>query len=87
MGMVIVTEEVITAMCKNHGIENEGYSLEEAKDLCGVAEIICHKGVPVTEAVCVDWFDGDCANKKCSSHLQGECEYGGIIIETVGGVG
>lgn len=85
--MIISTAEVIGALCKNHGIEDEGYSVEEAKDLCGVAEIIKHKGIPVKEEVCVDWFDGDCGNKRCENHLHGECEYGGNIIVAVGGMG
>lgn len=85
--MDISTQEVIDELCKNHGIEDEGYSLEEAKSICGVAEIIKHKGIPVKETMCVDWFDGDCGNKRCGSHIKGECEYDGIIFETVGGVG
>lgn len=93
-----LTEEAITELCKCHGIENEGYSLEEAKDLCGVAEIIRAKGMPVKEVMCNDWHDGDCRCKNgwlpsdgpfCFSYnaLRQECEYGGLIIETVGGVG
>ena len=81
------TEEAIDEICKCHGIENEGYDLEEAKDACGVAEIIKANGIPVKETMCNDWFDGDCGNKNCPDHHDGECEYGGLILEGIGGVG
>ncbi len=87
--MIINMNEVINAICKNNGVENKGYSLKEAKEICGVSEIIMHKGIPVKESVCNYWFDGECGDTSCRTYdaFMQECEDDGVTIEALGGTG
>jgi len=44
-----------SALLKTHGIEDNGYSLQQAKAITGVARIEAHKGISIADKADADY--------------------------------